>query len=372
MDRQAALQAYIQAIMPERERILVQGATNRARGITRGMTPEAEEAYLHSRAFANAVYQAKRGDEVYQGLLRGELLLERWRAEFERLAPLIDEELRRGNAIDLELLRTVQRGRVSLKKARSALALVEKKAPRKLLDGQTKRLVGESCDRLERYLSKADLSALAAGAPAGEKLAPWLVENAFGKGIPVEALEGAWRPRSLSGRLYGELYRAHPELAACGRVRAGDGETIADALKREIDREKATTPEERNQLMRQCLLSDVFITGANAISLDGQMVNIDGNGNRVAAIVYGPKSVVVVAGMNKVMDTLESAVTRARTIAAPMNKQRFPAPTPCMVTGTCADCKAEGCICNQILITRRNSGAPGRIKFILVGEELGF
>jgi len=141
---------------------------------------------------------------------------------------------------------------------------------------------------------------------------------------------------------------------------------------REIDREKATTPEERNQLMRQCLLSDVFITGANAISLDGQMVNIDGNGNRVAAIVYGPKSVVVVAGMNKVMDTLESAVTRARTIAAPMNKQRFPAPTPCMVTGTCADCKAEGCICNQILITRRNSGAPGRIKFILVGEELGF
>jgi len=238
MDRQAALQAYIQAIMPERERILVQGATNRARGITRGMTPEAEEAYLHSRAFANAVYQAKRGDEVYQGLLRGELLLERWRAEFERLAPLIDEELRRGNAIDLELLRTVQRGRVSLKKARSALALVEKKAPRKLLDGQTKRLVGESCDRLERYLSKADLSALAAGAPAGEKLAPWLVENAFGKGIPVEALEGAWRPRSLSGRLYGELYRAHPELAACGRVRAGDGETIADALKREIDREK--------------------------------------------------------------------------------------------------------------------------------------
>jgi len=141
---------------------------------------------------------------------------------------------------------------------------------------------------------------------------------------------------------------------------------------REIDREKATTPEERNQLMRQCLLSDVFITGANAISLDGQMVNIDGNGNRVAAIVYGPKSVVVVAGMNKVVDTLESAVTRARTIAAPMNKQRFPAPTPCMVTGTCADCKAEGCICNQILITRRNSGAPGRIKFILVGEELGF
>jgi len=141
---------------------------------------------------------------------------------------------------------------------------------------------------------------------------------------------------------------------------------------REIDRDKAANPEERNAAMRQCLLSDVFITGANAISMDGQMVNIDGNGNRVAAIVYGPKSVVVIAGMNKVVDTVEDAVVRARTVAAPMNKQRFPAPTPCMATGSCADCNSDGCICNQILITRRNSGAPGRIKFILVGEELGF
>lgn len=141
---------------------------------------------------------------------------------------------------------------------------------------------------------------------------------------------------------------------------------------REIDRDKALNPEERNVAMRQCLLSDVFITGANAISMDGQMVNIDGNGNRVAAIVYGPKSVIVVAGMNKVVDTVEDAVVRARTVAAPINKQRFPAPTPCMATGSCADCNSDGCICNQILITRRNSGAPGRIKFILVGEELGF
>lgn len=138
-----------------------------------------------------------------------------------------------------------------------------------------------------------------------------------------------------------------------------------------IDRDAARSPEERRELMRRALLSDVFLTGANAISLDGQMVNIDGNGNRVAAIVYGPESVIVVAGMNKVMDTLDAAVTRARTIAAPMNKQRFAAPTPCMVTGVCADCKSEGCICNQILITR-NTRPAGRIKFILVGEELGF
>lgn len=140
---------------------------------------------------------------------------------------------------------------------------------------------------------------------------------------------------------------------------------------RTIDRDKATTPEARVRAMKQCLTADVFITGANALSLDGQMVNIDGNGNRVAAIVYGPDFVLVIAGMNKVMDTLEDAVTRARTVAAPMNKQRFPAQTPCVVTGSCADCKSDGCICNQILITR-NCNPAGRIKVILVGEELGF
>ena len=137
-----------------------------------------------------------------------------------------------------------------------------------------------------------------------------------------------------------------------------------------IDRDKTTSPEERVKAMKRCLMADVFITGANALSLDGQMVNIDGVGNRVAAIVYGPESIVVIAGMNKVMDTLDAAVVRARTIAAPMNKQRFASQTPCEVTGTCGDCKSEACICNQILITR-NSKPAGRIKMILVGEDLG-
>lgn len=139
---------------------------------------------------------------------------------------------------------------------------------------------------------------------------------------------------------------------------------------RAIDRDKAPNLQARKQAMKDCLLADVFITGANALSMDGQMVNIDGNGNRVAAIVYGPESILVIAGMNKVMDTLDTAMIRARTIAAPMNKQRFDLQTPCEITGTCGDCKSEGCICNQILITR-NSKPAGRIKVILVGEELG-
>lgn len=138
-----------------------------------------------------------------------------------------------------------------------------------------------------------------------------------------------------------------------------------------IDRDKMKTPEEKQQAVRDCLSADVFLTGANALSLDGQMVNIDGIGNRAAAIIYGPKYVIVVAGMNKVMETLDEAVKRARTVAAPMNEQRFLGNTPCAVTGTCGDCKSEDCICNQIVITR-HCRPTGRIKFIIVGEELGF
>ena len=138
-----------------------------------------------------------------------------------------------------------------------------------------------------------------------------------------------------------------------------------------IDRDAFSDPAEKLRCMRECFNADFFITGANALSLDGQMVNIDGNGNRVGMIVYGPRNIIVVAGMNKVCATLEDAVKRARTVAAPMNQQRFGLPNPCTCTGSCADCLTETSICNQILITR-NCKPTGRIKFVLVGEELGF
>ena len=138
-----------------------------------------------------------------------------------------------------------------------------------------------------------------------------------------------------------------------------------------LDREKLRTREEKEALAHRCFDADWFLTGANALSMDGQMVNIDGNGNRVAAIIYGPAHVLVIAGMNKVCDTLEDAMHRARTVAAPMNQQRFLGKTPCTVTGTCADCLSDDCICNQILITH-NSRVPGRIKYLIVGEDLGF
>ena len=140
---------------------------------------------------------------------------------------------------------------------------------------------------------------------------------------------------------------------------------------RALDREQCKTAEQREQTMKACMLADVFLTGANALSMDGEMVNIDGMGNRVSAIIYGPKNILVIAGMNKVEDTLEMAIHRARTVAAPLNQQRFLHDgTPCTVTATCTDCKAVDCICNHIVITR-HCRPKGRIQFILVGEDLG-
>ncbi len=147
-------------------------------------------------------------------------------------------------------------------------------------------------------------------------------------------------------------------------------DAVREGNYRVLDRDTCKTPQEREEMMRRCLLADTFLTSANALSMDGQMVNIDGNGNRVAAIVYGPRQVIVVAGMNKVEDTLEAAINRARTVAAPMNQQRFGLPNPCTATGSCADCKSETCICNHILVTR-HCRPVGKIKFVLVGEDLG-
>jgi len=138
-----------------------------------------------------------------------------------------------------------------------------------------------------------------------------------------------------------------------------------------IDKESGSTPEEKTELMRQALLCDTYLMGSNAITEDGQLVNIDGTGNRVAAMIYGPKQVIVVSGMNKVTQTILDAAARARTIAAPANTQRFPGKkTPCMETGACADCLLPDSICSFIVRTRLCK-PKGRIKVILIGKDLG-
>lgn len=138
-----------------------------------------------------------------------------------------------------------------------------------------------------------------------------------------------------------------------------------------IDRAIAATVEEKQELMHQALLCDTYLMSSNAVSQDGQLVNIDGNGNRCAALIYGPKSIVMVVGMNKVAADLDAAMSRARNTAAPANVQHFPGiKTPCAVTGVCANCMSPETICCQFVITRF-SRVPGRIKVVFVGESLG-
>ena len=146
---------------------------------------------------------------------------------------------------------------------------------------------------------------------------------------------------------------------------------LIDALKKGnynyLDRDKM---EPRESLLAS-YDADVFLTSANAISNDGILVNIDGNSNRVSCIAQGPKMVVCIVGMNKVCDDLDGAMKRARSVAAPINAQRFNIKTPCKETGKCFDCKSPDTICCQFLITRYSRHA-GRIHVILVNDNLGF
>ncbi len=138
-----------------------------------------------------------------------------------------------------------------------------------------------------------------------------------------------------------------------------------------IDRDTAKSPEERMDLMRKAFTADTFITSVNGISKDGELVCIDGNGNRVAAIIFGPTNVIVVVGLNKVAPTVQEAMTRARNVAAPANAQRFDIHTPCIQTGQCADCLSPETICSYF-VRIRTSRPPKKIKVILVGEDCGF
>lgn len=138
-----------------------------------------------------------------------------------------------------------------------------------------------------------------------------------------------------------------------------------------IDRDKAKSPEERNEMNRQVLLSDTFLMSANAISEDGQLFNIDSIGNRVAALAFGPKQVIVMAGINKVARSVKEAELRAQTTAGPINASRLEPSTPCLTTGVCSECQSQSTLCVQFLRTRICK-PEGRIQVILIGEELGF
>lgn len=137
------------------------------------------------------------------------------------------------------------------------------------------------------------------------------------------------------------------------------------------DRHAAKTPEEKTAMYGKIVTADYYFMSSNAITLDGQLVNIDGLGNRVACLIAGPKNVIIIAGMNKIVTDVDTGMDRVRNMAAPPNCNRLGCKTPCSEIGRCANCLVDDCICCEIVITRK-SKVPGRIKVILVGEELGY
>ncbi|MCI6196037.1 MAG: lactate utilization protein [Prevotella sp.] len=146
---------------------------------------------------------------------------------------------------------------------------------------------------------------------------------------------------------------------------------LANAGKYEVyDRDKAPDRTAATEIYLKAFSCDYYLSSANAITEDGVIVNIDGTGNRVAAITFGPRNVIFVIGMNKLTQNVDAALARARSLAAPVNTARFDIQTPCKLDGVCHNCLSDDCICNYIHYLRHSP--KGKHKVILVGECLGY
>jgi LUD domain len=152
---------------------------------------------------------------------------------------------------------------------------------------------------------------------------------------------------------------------------------LYDTLKKRSDLkvldtfEKNLTPEESLERRRRSLLVDLFITGSNAVTEIGQLVNLDMIGNRICGITFGPKHVIILAGRNKIVPDLDAAMFRIKNYAAPVNTMRLDKKTPCAKTSYCEECKSPDRICNTWTITEK-SFPKGRVKVILINDDLGF
>ena len=163
-------------------------------------------------------------------------------------------------------------------------------------------------------------------------------------------------------------------VASGGSVTLGQA-GIIDAVKSAdynyLDRANPPAGMDAQGVLKAGLTADVYLTSSNAVTRDGQLVNIDGNGNRVAAMLYGPDKVIVVVGTNKITEDVDSAVQRVKDKASPPNTMRLGLDTPCAKTGRCADCRSASRICNMTTIMSY-CRQKGRVAVIVVPEELGF
>ena len=138
-----------------------------------------------------------------------------------------------------------------------------------------------------------------------------------------------------------------------------------------LDRSEGKTPDKVEDILRKAFVSDTFFASTNALTEDGELYNVDGKGNRVSAMIYGPKQVVLIVGINKIVKEMDEAVRRVETIAAPKNTVRLDCNTPCAKTGECAHCRSDARICCSY-VRLGQQRVPDRIKVIIVNENLGY
>ena len=206
----------------------------------------------------------------------------------------------------------------------------------------------------------------------GEAVAKSIIEH-----LERRRMEGSYAASAEQARR--EILAMIPEAASV--YRGGSMSTVNLDLWDHVARlpgvklinpyEPGITKEQGYQRRRQGLAADIMIASTNAITLDGRLVNLDGTGNRVAAMIFGPGKVILAVGMNKVVADLEAARERIRRYAAPVNARRVGVNTPCAQTGLCSDCGSPQRICNAWSIIE-GQAVPGRIHVKLIGEELGY
>jgi hypothetical protein len=205
-----------------------------------------------------------------------------------------------------------------------------------------------------------------------EKIAKEIIEH-----LEKRRMEGSYA--AGAGQARDEIVAMIPEGASvyrCGSmttVEIGLWERIAERPRVAIINpyQPGLSPEQAMELRRQGMMADVMIASSNAVTLDGKLVNLDATGNRIAAMAFGPKKVILVVGMNKVAPDLESAMARVKHYAAPVNVIRIGFKNPCGETGLCSDCKSPQRICNMWSIIEGHM-VKGRIHVKLVGESLGY
>ena len=138
-----------------------------------------------------------------------------------------------------------------------------------------------------------------------------------------------------------------------------------------LDRSEGKTPEEVEDILHKAFVSNTFSASSNAVTEDGELYNVDGRGNRVSAMIYGPTQVVLIVGVNKIVRNMEEAVCRVEQVAAPKNTRRLNSGTPCEITGSCAHCRSRGRICCSY-VRMAQQRVKDRIKVIIVNESLGY